>query len=162
MEVLDPLIDSLADKIRNDYYADPNKMFTNQQFEDNIDSTLVIIGLPGGNTVAGLKPFITNRRDSLWMELADYGCYEGLNDNAFPAGEVSVFPNPVTGIVYAEVNYKDGSFPDYYTLSDITGRKISAGNFHKSSVSIDCTEIKSGTYFLNIDNKIFNKILIIH
>lgn len=160
--ILDPMIDSLADKIRTDYYADPNKMFTNQQFEDNIEIAIYVPGLPGGGDVAGLKSFITARRDSLWLELVNYGCYQGLNDYNTTTDDVSVFPNPVIDILQAVVNYSDGSLPDYYILSDITGREILAGKIQTSSFQIDCNEIQSGTYFLNIDNKIFNKILIIH
>ena len=63
-EVLGPLIDSLADAIRSDYYADPNKMFTDAQFEQNIVEAVTVQGLPGGSVIAGLKPFIASRRQS--------------------------------------------------------------------------------------------------
>jgi spore coat protein CotH len=160
--VLDPMIDSLADKIRTDYYADPNKMFTNQQFEDNIEMAINVAGLPGGGDIAGLKSFITARRDSLKLELEQYGCFLNIQEIEMQAPLVTVYPNPASDHMYINVSNPDGKTAFEYTISDITGRMLFSGNSTENQITLNCSEMSSGTYLLNINNISHKKIQIIH
>ncbi len=93
-EYLDPIIDSLADLIRPHVYADTNKLYTNQQFEDNINIDVTL----GAFVSQGLKSFITERRDSLSSQLAEFGCFLGVNDiSKNPA--LKIYPNPCRDIL---------------------------------------------------------------
>lgn len=65
---LDAKIDSLANAIRTDVYADTKKFYTNTQFEDNLTMDINVTGSPGLSTIMGLKPFITARRNALATE----------------------------------------------------------------------------------------------
>jgi len=87
---LDPKIDSLYPIIKPHVYADPNKPYTNQNFEDNFTMTVM------GN-IPGLKSFIANRRTSLISQLTAYGCNMGLNESSIYNLQFTVNPNPNNG-----------------------------------------------------------------
>jgi len=61
-------IDELADLIRTDLYADPNKLYSNSQFETNLYSNIQ----DGRDTIYGLRYFVQERSDYLETELATY------------------------------------------------------------------------------------------
>lgn len=105
---MDPVIDSLADLIRTDVYADPNKFFSNVNFEDNLENTINVPGTPGGSNIPGLKSFIANKRTSVTAELIPYGCYVGLEENV--SLNVSVFPNPATDYIQISGIGTDGDY----------------------------------------------------
>ena len=66
LAAMEPKIDSIADVIRPYVYADPNKQFTNANFDSNIDFDM-------GN-IPGIKDFISVRRASLNTQLQQFGC----------------------------------------------------------------------------------------
>ena len=61
LERMEHIIDSLSLRIRVAVYADSNKMYSNTDFDTNINST---IGDPldPGNFIPGLKAFLADRR----------------------------------------------------------------------------------------------------
>jgi spore coat protein CotH len=64
-----PQIDALAPVIRPYVYADPRKMYTNEQFETNIVSDITV----GGHRKPGLKSFIAARATNVASQLASLG-----------------------------------------------------------------------------------------
>lgn len=64
-----PQIDAIANVIRPYVYADPRKMYTNEQFETNIVSDITV----GGHRKPGLKSFIAARKTNVASQLAAYG-----------------------------------------------------------------------------------------
>ena len=64
-----PQIDRIADLVRPYVYADPRKMYTNEQFETNLDTDLIV----GGHRKPGLKSFISARATSVESQLAALG-----------------------------------------------------------------------------------------
>jgi hypothetical protein len=64
-----PQIDAIADVIRPYVYADPRKMYTNEQFEANIVSDITV----GGHRKPGLKSFITARAANVQSQLTALG-----------------------------------------------------------------------------------------
>ena len=89
---INPMIDSLANRIRPYVYADPNKFYTNTQFETNINSNIT-----SGFNIPGLKSFLKNRRASVISELGSNGCFMGLNESTEYSFQFSVNPNPNNG-----------------------------------------------------------------
>ncbi len=144
---LDPKIDSLANAIRADVYADPNKFFTNQQFEDNLTMNI-------GNT-AGLKPFITARAASLSTQLQPFGCWTGVPENNSASQALSVFPNPSSSSATIVL-------PSSWILTDCTihifdaqGREISNENLESSSNNsyvLSTENMTNGIYFITLTN----------
>ena len=65
---LSPHIDELADLIRDAVYADNNKMFTNEEFETNLETEIS----NGMFNMLGLKTFIQNRLSSVESQLQNY------------------------------------------------------------------------------------------
>ena len=61
-------IDELADLIRADLYADPNKLYSSAKFETNLYNNIQ----DGRDTIYGLRYFVQQRADYLQTELANY------------------------------------------------------------------------------------------
>lgn len=116
--LLDPKIDSLANVIRTDVYADNLKFYSNQQFEDN---QTMDMNMP---TIPGLKPFITARHNSLTAQLQTFGCFTGQPETAAAAQPV-IAPNPfgtITTITFPETT---GAANVTAELFDVTGKNVS-------------------------------------
>ncbi|MBP8073516.1 MAG: T9SS type A sorting domain-containing protein, partial [Bacteroidia bacterium] len=113
-----PIVDSLANLIRADVYADPNKMYTNQQFETNL--TQPISSGPMGQ-IPGLKDFIIGRRNALQTQLAGFGCtmVVGMEEGT-GAEVVSVYPNPSDGRFKMEFPVEKGLL----TIVNMQGKVI--------------------------------------
>lgn len=153
---MDPRIDSIANRIRNDVYADPNKFYTNQNFEDNQVMNLNLTG-PGGGNFPGLKTFIGNRRNSLMNSLAPYGCYLGVSEEQ-TANFYTVFPNPSNGTI--SITTHDAEINEVQ-LMGLAGNKIlEKGGLTGQEISIDLGEIPNGIYFLHVNQKWMQKIVI--
>ena len=114
---MDPKIDSLANFIRTSVYADPNKFYSNQNFEDDLAATVIVGGGPpfGGN-YPGLKSFVANKRLAVTTELVSYGCNVGIEENT--ELEVKIFPNPASNYVQISGlnNYSNYQITVYNTL----------------------------------------------
>jgi spore coat protein CotH len=145
--VMDPKIDSLANKIRAAVYADPNKFYSNQQFEDNLSSNITQQGNPGGALVLGLKSFIVNRRSSLVNELVNYNCTVGLKDNLVQENALTVYPNPVSDILHLNLNLMG---EPVYVLNAI-GELIISTTVTENHLVVSA--LKPGFYFLRSGSK---------
>ncbi|MEW6468493.1 MAG: CotH kinase family protein, partial [Bacteroidota bacterium] len=143
---LDPVIDSLANKIRNDYYADPNKFYTNQQFEDNQSMNVNVVG-PGGGNFPGLKSFIANRRNSLTASLAPYGCYLTV-DEGNETELILVFPNPASEQLSISATGQDKEV--VISLINVLGQTVYSQTFGSGTeIRIDVSSLSAGIYTLS-------------
>ncbi len=72
-----PRIDSIVNIIRPYVYADQRKMFTNQQFETNVNSDITV----SGRRIPGVKSYINLRRNSIQSQLNVLGidCSIGID-----------------------------------------------------------------------------------
>jgi len=135
---LDPKIDSLYTIIKPYVYADPNKPYSNQQFEDNI--TMNVMG-----NIAGLKSFIANRRTSLISQLTAYGCNMGVNESAVYGLQFTVNPNPNNGVFTIEGEKFPVQIEVYNSLGQISHKQTV--NSKLETVNLNET---SGIYFYRI------------
>ncbi|MFM7467371.1 MAG: CotH kinase family protein [Crocinitomicaceae bacterium] len=134
-------IDELANLIRPHVYADPNKFFTNQNFEDNIDNDINVPNTPGGGNLAGLKSFITDRRQALATQVSSF-CTVGLNETSLAS---QIFPNPTENKIIF-----NSEFASSYTLTDASGKVVQIGDIQKGTNTIDLNELKGGIYFISV------------
>jgi hypothetical protein len=69
---LDPRIEELADLVRPFVQADPRKMYTDAQFEENLNSDIEV----GGHRKPGLRAFVLAREANVQAQLdaLDYDC----------------------------------------------------------------------------------------
>lgn len=141
-------IDSLANLIRADVYADPNKFFTNQNFEDNIIQDIVVSGNPGGPNIPGIKSFITNRRNSLSTQLASF-CAVGI-DEALET-DLTIYPNPATDFITFV-----SETVNTYELTNMLGEVVSTGNVIRNENRIDISHLTEGFYIFTVKNKTGN------
>ena len=165
--VLNPKIDSIYNLIKADVYADSLKMFTNTQFDNNINSNITV----SSTTYPGLKSFIQNRNTSIQNELValGYNCsiIMRLNDSKQNDIDLTVYPNPTNGsflIEYQLTKSEDVSI----TITDVLGRvvfqinnKTQAIGKHKQEID---SSLEQGLYNVTIvteNNSINKKVIIV-
>lgn len=143
---LEAKIDSLANAIRADVYADSLKFFSNQNFEDNIHQTITVSGTPGGNNLPGLKSFLINRRNSVASQLSSWSCSVGISESESQA--LITFPNPVDNLLFL-----NGTLPGntIYFISDVSGKVIMQGTLNSNSIVLP-EEMNTGFYFIRLNN----------
>ena len=152
--VLFPKIDSIRALIDSAYYADNLKMYSNQNFDDNIDSNINL-----GFDIPGLKSFITNRSANVLAELSslNVSCNAtGINSLYTFENNFSVYPNPSS----SQINISGKNFSNAELFS-VDGKKVLHGN----QKVLDVSNISSGIYFLKIiskENILMKKIIIQH
>jgi spore coat protein CotH len=143
--LLDPKIDSLANAIRADVYADTLKSYSNQNFEDNIVMDINLPGGPGvGGNFAGLKPFITARKQAITTELASNGCYVSVNEHELPL-QIEVFPNPANSIL----SFSSPVEIKTVRVFSVDGKLVySSAKSNKNS--LDVSALAPGIYFVQM------------
>ena len=164
--VLNPKIDSIYNLIKNDVYADPQKMYSNSDFDNNITSNIVV----SSTTYPGLKSFILNRSTNIQNELTTlgYNCSAILAVNDIKQDEIalSVYPNPTSGSFFIDYTLKHNDNVSI-RITDILGKsifneayKMQNSGTHKCVVS---AVLENGLYSLSIttNNNIVNKKIIV-
>jgi hypothetical protein len=130
-------IDELADLIRSDLYADPNKLYTSSQFESNLYSNIQ----DGRDTVYGLRYFVQERSDYLQTELATYSldCTSDMVDlsgtlfvNEFMADNETTLEDPDEA----------GSYPDWIELYNPGAEAIDLGGLYLTDDLTDSTQFQ--------------------
>jgi hypothetical protein len=146
--VLNPKIDSIYNLIKNDVYADPLKMYSNQNFDDNINIDINVSGID----YAGLKSFISNRSASVLTELNTLGytncpaIWTGVTDqNNLTKTDFNIYPNPASEAFTVSYNF-DITAQVIFSLYDVFGRKVSEHKIN-SGQSIGIQNVNSGIYF---------------
>ncbi|MEI7802541.1 MAG: CotH kinase family protein [Bacteroidota bacterium] len=135
-----PMIDSLADWVRTSVYADPNKFFTNQNFESNLTTDM-------GNT-PGLKSFIPERINAVLPVVLASGCdfSSSINSDLLNSDlhTVTLYPNPAGDELFISAAEKIMAVE----IFDLSGREIFYQTTDKNNLSINLQTLSSGIYFL--------------
>ena len=146
IQTMEPKIDSLANLIRTSVYADPNKFFTNQNFEDNLENNITVTGNPGGNNIPGLKSFITNRWNSMTGQVSSF-C-------AISTGEITdeqdllLFPNPATDIIQFTLHE-----PATVEIINSLGEIIFTQFMNNGNHQLNINNYSQGVYFFMLKNE---------
>ena len=157
VENLNTRIDNLADMIRTAVYEDTLKMFTNDEFELNMEDDMSM----GNATIFGLKPFVETRFEVISNELSEYevpSSTTGLYINEFMADNNTIItdetgeyedwieiyndnddPVNLAGLFITD----DPATPDKYKLPDI---EIAGKDF---VILWADNEIEEGAYHTN-------------
>jgi spore coat protein CotH len=102
---IDNAIAELYTLIQDAVYADDNKMYTNEQFDLNIEEDITTGGGPGGGTIYGLKSFVTERNAFLEDNIS---CTSGFITNELSATP-HIYPNPAQAYFYLQLpNHNTG------------------------------------------------------
>ncbi len=147
-EVLFPKIDNIRMLIDSAYYADPLKMYSNQNFIDNIDNNINL-----GFDIPGLKSFITNRSFNVLNEL------NSLNVNCLITGlanpdnnkleALCIYPNPVSTnlILKSIIELQNPELKIYNICGEVQIQKALTGI---NEYVVDVTILSNGIYFVQI------------
>ena len=141
--ILYPMIDSLANAIRSYVYADTNKFFPNQAFEDNINFNI--------GPFPGLKSFLANRRASVITELENNGCFMGTNEYQVSDSNLQLYPNPSTG----KFNFviAGGAKQSQIEIYNVLGECIYKSLILNPQSLIDISAQPKGIYFYRVTNE---------
>ena len=142
-EYLNPIISNYKELIQQYVYADNNKMFSNNDFDTNINSNL---GGPGG-TIYGLKSFIQARYNYLSSAV---NCNAFASLPSFISEDFSVYPNPSNGLL--NIHGVD-SYPVAYEVYSIEGKCVLSGQLHSNEHILDMSMLQPEIYLLKIGNK---------
>lgn len=142
--LLNAKIDSIYNVIQPDVYADPLKMYTNQNFEDDILST---------TNIPGLKSFITNRYNSVLNQLDSIGCPSvvGVNDLFKTSNNgIRIYPNPFGSRTTIEFeNLNSGKY--VLTLYNSTGQLVrKIDNITTGKIVLEKQGLSNGFYFFHL------------
>mgnify|MGYP000427090435 CR=1 FL=1 len=136
-------IDAARDLIQASVYADVNKMYTDNNFDVNIESNISVGGGPGGGNVFGLKSFVEARNIFVTSQL-DCSTISSVGQENFL--DVNIYPNPFSGIV----NLK-GDFTNIngLTVHNLLGQQVHQKDMNVADkISLDLSFLDKGTYFL--------------
>ena len=142
---LNPVIDNLKILIQDYVYADNNKMFSNSDFETNIESN---IG-GGGGTTFGLKSFIQARYNYLSSVV---NCETFASNSSLTEETLSIYPNPTNGIVTIKGNL---IYPAAFKVYSIDGRLAAVGELLNSSSVIDLGGLSPNMFYLHLEGATF-------
>ena len=146
---LNPIIDDLKTLIKDDVYADQNKMYSNNDFDSNIE-TNISGGGPGG--MQGLKSFILARYNYL-TAVVDCEPYANLESQSLD--KISIYPNPSSSLI----NIRGIQvFPCQYNIKALNGTLVKSEIINQSNELVNISELESNMYFLEIDGQFIKLI----
>ncbi|MCE3296979.1 MAG: hypothetical protein K0R65_2693 [Crocinitomicaceae bacterium] len=105
--------DALKALIQPHVTADNNKMYTTQNFIDNVENSIVVSGGMGNQTIYGIKSFVSARNAYLMNAL---GCEVGLDEQDNEG--LKIYPNPFEN----SFTLKAGA--EEIRLFDISGKAV--------------------------------------
>jgi len=144
---LNPKIDTYYNLIKSDVYADPLKMYSDSNFDDNINMDISV----SSTNYPGLKSFIANRNMSVINELSTLG-YINCPESELGMEELSkeyntvVYPNPFSTTTTFRTNLElaDATF----TVCGMNGCILKVvKNINGSDFVFDNSDLQSGLYY---------------
>jgi hypothetical protein len=150
-DYLNPIIDEMKELIKEDVYADNNKMFSNSDFDTNIETNLSGGGGGGpgpGGSIEGLKSFIQERYNYL-ISAVDCEPYVGIESASLQ--ELSIYPNPSSSLITIK-GIK--SFPAQIEITGPNGVLIKSDLIYNSNQSIDISNMSPNLYFLKLEGQV--------
>ncbi len=144
-DFLHPKIDGFKTLIQNSVYADNNKMYSNQNFDDNIENNITAGGGPGGGGVTyGLKSFVSSK-NTFMNNTLDCSLLTTTQDPFLQP--ILVSPNPTH--CFTKIRW-DGT-PDFLTVINSLGQVVFQENLTgKTEATLDFSGLDSGFYQLLI------------
>lgn len=150
--LLNARIDALKSRIQNDVYSDNLKMYSNANFDDNINNNTII----SGYNVIGLKSFIANRSTAVQNELTSLGytnCPNVLgNDDTSINYNITIYPNPASSAFTINSNSNLKGFQ--FLLFDTQGRLCQEQLLEsdtENQINLN-QDLAKGVYFILLKN----------
>lgn len=155
--VIFPKIDSLANVIRPHVYAEPdaNQMFTEAEFEGNLNQTSVSSFLL--SEVSGLKKFINERRTDVYRQLCEkeWSCHLGKSVKDVDFSSINIFPNPASDVIRIQFPLVPENLIVSYAIYDSNGNKVIARIYQHNTeadfIDISTVNLSTGVYHMVVD-----------
>ncbi len=146
---MDAKIDKLKNMIQESVYADDNKMYTDANFDTNVESNITAGGgSPGGGTTYGLKSFVADRHAFVTSEL---DCATITSTDHLTALKASVSPNPFDATVrFVFEADQIASIKIYNTLGMQVFEQAVQG---QSQLELQLPFLDAGIYFAELNVK---------
>ena len=154
-DYLNPIIDEMKELIKEDVYADNNKMFSNSDFDTNIETNLSGGGGgPGpGGSIEGLKSFIQERYNYL-LTAVDCEPFAGITAEGI--NDISIYPNPSDSKILIE-GIK--TYPATIKIKALNGVLIHSEFIFNPAQYVDISHLTSNLYFLELESQVIKLII---
>ena len=154
-DYLNPIIDEMKELIKEDVYADNNKMFSNSDFDTNIETNLSGGGGgPGpGGSIEGLKSFIQERYNYL-LTAVDCEPFAGITAEGI--NDISIYPNPSDSKILIE-GIK--TYPATIKIKALNGVLIHSELIFNPAQYVDISHLTSNLYFLELESQVIKLII---
>lgn len=139
-------IDATKSLIQASVYADNNKMYSDANFDTNVESNITSGGGPMGGTTYGLKSFVADRSSYISgaIDCTKYISVEEL----IKGNGISVYPNPSR---YATVVSWENTNVERVELRNVVGQLIySVSTNGLQQLDWDVSNLESGIYIVNL------------
>ena len=156
---MDALIESHKTLIQSSVYADNNKMYSNSDFDTNVNSNITSGGGPGGGTTYGLKSFVQAK--SAFVSGA-IDCATIVNTDEALNSNARIFPNPSKNIT--NIAWDNGTVQKVEVYNSIGQVIFSSNTENQSELKLDVSTYESGMYFIKLETKtetITSKLMVI-
>ena len=138
-------IDATADLIAPYVYADDNKMYSDADFDTNLESDLTGGGGPMGGVTYGLKSFVSNRVAYVQSQLE---CQNTSSVDTWKAS-LSVHPNPATERLHIRWNGEYAA--THLMLRNALGQRVLTTKvFGVSEATWDVENLPNGVYLSEV------------
>lgn len=154
-EKIDERITALYNLIQPYVYADDAKMYTDTQFENNLNADIEVSGpMPGSTqTIYGLRSFVAERRDAVAAQL-DCNAVTIAHTETLQTA-LHIFPNPAHDYVQIE----NTNLHQTITIKNAVGETVMRINDYQNPV-IDIHNLPAGIFVLELEtgeSKLFIK-----
>ena len=155
---MDAKIDSYKTMIQSSVYADNNKMYSNSDFDTNVNSNLTGGGGPGGGTTYGLKSFVQSKAAFVGGVV---DCATIVNTHEILAANTQIHPNPTQNTT--KITW-DNNAINTVQVFDVVGQLVFTQNTeNQSELLLDVSSFESGVYFVQLktDNQAISSKLVV-
>ncbi len=135
-------IDAIKTLVQSSVYADNNKMYSNDDFDNNIENNITVGGGPMGGTLYGLKSFVQQKNTFVTNQLE---CSTIINTDQVNFSPINSYPNPFNDTVLLEWQHnKFQSISIFNCLGQVVAQQDVSG---KERIEMDLSNLAKGTYF---------------
>jgi hypothetical protein len=156
---MDAMIDGYKTLIQASVYADNNKMYTNNDFDTNINSNLTGVGPgPVGETIYGLKSLVTAKSSFVSGAI---NCAAIVNTSEILIINPLIFPNPTQNTT--KITWENNTV-NTVEVYNVVGKLVFSENTeNQSELMLNVSNFQSGVYFVNLktDNQTITSKLIV-
>jgi len=142
------LIDSLYNWIKPYVYADTAKLYTDLNFDNNINFAVTIAP---GKEAPGLKSFLTARRLSVMLQTGCVGT--ALIDRMFVDKSINIYPNPFSYSATIDIGGYQVNEQTNLVIFNVFGKKVQEIQIVGSKTTLNRNNLPNGIYLYQLKDQ---------